>query len=157
MFQDYFLLHFLFNVLRLQFLLFGSMFQDFSSLSHIKNPFHFYSFIYTCPQPFMPSHLKYTDKSDVIYLQPFKDTYITLTLWYHLILTCVSRLWPRKGDCIFYSVIVAYGFDVEVGCCGFCESCDLFCVFGCLRFWFKKVINVFCFRTKEKEKEKEKF
>ena len=32
------------------------------------HPFHFYSFIYTCPQPFMPSHLKYTDKSDVIYL-----------------------------------------------------------------------------------------
>ena len=28
---------------------------------------------------------------------------------------------------------------------------------GVMRLWFKKVINVFCFRTKEKEKEKEKF
>ena len=37
--------------------------------------FHFYSFIYICPQPFMPSHLKYTQrKNDVIYLQPFNNT-----------------------------------------------------------------------------------
>ena len=50
----------------------------------------------------------------------------------------------------------AYGFDVVVEHCGFCEDCDSLWDFGCLRFWFKKVINVFCFRTKEKEKEKEK-
>ena len=65
------------------------------------HPFHFYSFIYTCPQPFMPSHLKYTDKSDVIYLQCFNDTYIIPTLWYHLILTRMSRLWPKKRACVF--------------------------------------------------------
>ena len=52
MFQDYILLHFLFNVLRLLFFLFSSMFQDFSTLSHTKtvfisiHSFHFYSFIY---------------------------------------------------------------------------------------------------------------
>ena len=47
MFQDYFLLHFLFNVLRLLFLLFGSMFQDFSSLSHIKKLFAFLFILFT--------------------------------------------------------------------------------------------------------------
>ena len=54
-------------------------------------------------------------------------------------------------------MMAAYGFDVEVGCCEFCEGYDLLWVFGCLGFWFGKVINIFCFRTKEKEKEKEKF
>ena len=158
MFQDYFLLHFLFNVLRLLFLLFGSMFQDFSSLSHIKNSLHFYlPFSLLLLYIHMPtttlhaiSSQIHSDKNNVIYLQPFKDTYITLALWYHLILTCVSRLWPRKGGCIFYSVMVAYGFDVEIRCCGFCEDCDSLWVFGSLRFCFGKVINVFCFRTKEK-------
>ena len=33
----------LFNVLRLLFILFGSMFQDFSSLVHTKNSLHFHS------------------------------------------------------------------------------------------------------------------
>ena len=51
------------------------------------------------------------------------------------------------GLCFFYSVTVTYGFDVEIGRCGFCEDCDSLWVFG-------KIINVFCFRTKEKEKEK---
>ena len=52
--------------------------------------------------------------------------------------------------------MVAYSFDVEVRHCRFCEYYDSLGVFGCLRFWFGKVINVF-FRTKEKEKEKETF
>ena len=30
------------------------------SLCIYIHPFHFYSFIYTCLKPFMPSHLKYT-------------------------------------------------------------------------------------------------
>ena len=46
---------------------------------------------------------------------------------------------------------VAYGFDVEVRHYRFCEGYDLLGVFGCLRFWFGKVINVFYFRTKENE------
>ena len=50
--------------------------------------------------------------------------------------------------------MVAYGFDVIVRHCGFCEGCDFLWVFGCLRFGFGKVIIVFCFSTKEKEKEK---
>ena len=33
----------LFNVLRLLFVLFGSIFQDFSSLTHTKNSLHFHS------------------------------------------------------------------------------------------------------------------
>ena len=50
----------------------------------------------------------------------------------------------ERGLCFFYSVTVTYGFDVEIGRCGFCEDCDSLWVFG-------KIINVFCFRTKEKE------
>ena len=65
----------------------------------------------------------------------------------------MSRLQPRKGACVFYLMTVAYGFDVEVRHCRFCEGYDSLEVFGCLRFWFGKVINVFYFRTKEKEKE----
>ena len=89
----------LFNVLKLLFVLFGSMFQDFSFLTYTKtlcisiHPFHFYSFIYTCLQPFIPSHLKYAQtENDVIYFQPFDDTYIIPTLQYHLIVTRISRL-----------------------------------------------------------------
>ena len=52
-------------------------------------------------------------------------------------------------------MIVNYGFDVEVRHYRFCESYDSLGIFGCLRFWFGKVINVFYFRIKEKEKEKE--
>ena len=111
---------------------------------HLHLPFHFYSFIYTCLEPFTPIHLKYTQtKNDVIYLQSFNDTYITPTLQYHLILTRMSRLWPRKGTCIFYSVTVAYNFDVIVRYCGFCEGHDSLWVFRCLRFYFGKVINLF--------------
>ena len=57
------------------------------------HPLHFYSFIYTCLQPFITSHLKHTQtKNNVIYLQPFNNTYITPTMSYHLILTCMNRL-----------------------------------------------------------------
>ena len=56
----------------------------------------------------------------------------------------------ERGLAFFYSMTVAYSFDVEVGCGGFCESCDSLWVFGCLGFWFGKVINVFCLRTKKK-------
>ena len=120
---------FWFNVSRLLLISFGSILQDFSSHMHKTlcisihhfQPLHFYSFIYTCPRPFMPSHLKYTQtKNDVIYLQPFNNIHITPTLSYHLIITCMYRLWPRKGVCIFYSMTIAYGFDVEVGRCVFC-------------------------------------
>ena len=126
------------------------------SLSHIQrtlcifiHPFNFYSFIYTCSQSFVSSHIKCTKiKNYVIYLQPFNDTYITLILQYYVILTCMSRLWPRKEACVFYSMTIAYSFDVEVKHCGFFEVCDSLWVFGCLGFWFGKVINEFCFRTK---------
>ena len=43
--------------------------------------FHFYSYIYTCPQPFISSYLKYTQKKMIsIQFQPFNDTYITPTV-----------------------------------------------------------------------------
>ena len=47
MFQDYFLLYFIFNVLRLLFVSFDSIFQDFSSLTHTKNSLHFHSPFFT--------------------------------------------------------------------------------------------------------------
>ena len=83
----------------------------------------------------------------------FQWHHITPTLQYHLIVTRISGLWLRKGACVFYSMTIAYGFDVELIHCRFCEGYDLLGVFGCLRFWIGKVINVFYFRTKEKEKE----
>ena len=49
----------------------------------------------------------------------------------------------------FYSMTLVYGFDIEVGRCEFCEGYDSLGVFGCLRFWFGKVINIFCFRTNQ--------
>ena len=56
------------------------------------NLLNFYSFIYSL-QPFMPSHLKYiSTKNDVIYLEPFNDTCLALTLSSHLILTRLSWL-----------------------------------------------------------------
>ena len=96
-------------------------------------PFHFCSFIYTCPHPFMSSHINYTQtKNDVIYLQPFNNTYITLTLSYHLILTRrLSKLLPMKGAYVFYSVTVAYSFDVKV-VLDFMKVALSFWVFGIL-------------------------
>ena len=43
MFQDNFLLYFLFNILRLLFVSFSPMFQEFSSLSHTKISLHLHS------------------------------------------------------------------------------------------------------------------
>ena len=49
----------------------------------------------------------------------------------------------------FYSMTLVYGFDIEVERCEFCEGYDSLGVFGCLRFWFGKVINIFCFRANQ--------
>ena len=118
---------------------------------HPFHPVHFFFFIYTCLQLFMTSHLKYTQtKNDVIYLQPFNYIYITPTLLYHFILTSMSRLWPKNGTCIFYLVMKAYKFDIDVRCCGFCKSFDWLWVFGCVGFWCGKVLNICCFKNKEK-------
>ena len=132
----------------------------FISLSHTQNSFHFhspfslYSFIYTCPQPFMPPHLKWSHtKNNITYLQPINNTYITPALSNHLILTCISRMWSKKGASIFYSVMELMFFYVKVIRCGFCKGCDQLWIFRYLRFWCEKVINVLCFRTKGKEKE----
>ena len=60
----------------------------------------------------------------------------------------------KEGGLRFYSVMVAYGFDVKVRHCGFCKDDDSLGVFWYLRFCFGKVINVFFFfGIKEKEKE----
>ena len=64
----------------------------------------------------------------------------------------MSRLWLWKGACVFYSMTVNYGFDVEVRHYRFCESYDHLESLGVWDFG-GKVINVFYFRTKEKEKE----
>ena len=156
MFQDCLLLHILFNVSRLLSISFGWIFQDFSSLTYTKNSLHFHlPFLLLLIYIHMPIALYtissqiHSDQKRYICIQSFNDTYITLTLQFNLILTPMSRLWPRKGACFFYSLTVSYGFDVEVGRYGFCESYDSLWVFGCLRFWFGKVINVFCFKAKE--------
>ena len=95
----------------------------------------------------MSSHVKYTyNKNDVIYLQFFNNTYLTLTLLFHLILTNMSLLQRRKG-CLHFilSDNGNYDFDVKLGSCelmGFVKDV-IDC--GCLRF-------IYFFRIKEKEK-----
>ena len=58
----------------------------------------------------------------------------------------------KEGGLLFYLVIVAYSFDVDVKHCRFCEGYDSLGVFGCLRFWFGKVINIFFLELKKKKK-----
>ena len=69
----------------------------------------------------MPFHVKYIQtKNNVIYIQFFDDTYLVLTLMFHLILTRMSWLQPRKEDLHFIlSDNGNYDFDVKVGDCGF--------------------------------------
>ena len=51
----------------------------------------------------MSSYVKHTQtKYNVIYLQSFDKTYLTLTLQSRLILTHMSWLQPRKWVCILY-------------------------------------------------------
>ena len=73
------------------------------------------------PIAFMPSHVKYTQtKNNVIYLQSFDNIYLALTLLFHLILTRMSWLQPRKGGLHFIlNDNGIYNFDVKVGHCGF--------------------------------------
>ena len=107
-----------------------------------------YIYIYTYTQPFMSSHIKHTQtKNDVIYLQSFDDTYLTLTLLFHLILTRISWLKPRKGSLHFLlSGNNNYNFYVKVGRCGFVDFVNDVIDCECLEC-------IFCFRIKEKEKD----
>ena len=98
----------------------------------------------------MPCHVKYTQiKNDIIYLQYFDDTYLALTLLFHIILTCMNWLQPRKGGLhLILSDNSNYDFDVKVKSCGFVGFVNDVDVIdrGCLKC-------VFCFRIKEKEKD----
>ena len=93
---------------------FGSCFKTFhpshihTNSLHFNSPFsllallllytHTHTHTHTHPQPFVPSHVKYTQtKNNVIYLQFFNDTYLALTLLFHLILTGMSWQQSRKG------------------------------------------------------------
>ena len=136
---------------------FGSMFQDFSSLTHTHKTLyilihyfhlsHFYPFIYNYPWPFMSSHVKYTQtRNDVVYLQFFGNTYLALTLLFHLILPHLSWLQPRnEGLHFILSDNNDYDFDVKVKRCGFVSFVNDMINCGCLGC-------VFCFRIKKKEK-----
>ena len=139
------------------------MFQDFSSFIHTHKLLytlihhfqimHFYFFICTYLYPFMSSHVKYTwTKNDVIYLQTFDNIYLTLTLLFHLILTRMSWLQPRKGGLYFtLSDNNEYNFDVKVRHYGFVSFVNDVINYGCLRC-------VFCFKiTKKNKKEKDIF
>ena len=79
-------------------------------------------------------------------LQSFGDTYLPLSLLFHLILSCLSWLQPRKDDLHFISSNNGdYDFDVKIGCCGFVGFVSDVINCGCLEY-------VFCFSIKEKEK-----
>ena len=103
----------------------------------------------------MPSHVKYTQtKNDVIYLQSFDDTYLVLTLLFHLILTRMSWLQLRKETLHFilgvngnYDFHIKIGdFHIKIGLCRFVGFVNDVTNCGCL-------VYVFCFRIKEKEKD----
>ena len=80
-------------------------------------------------------------------LQSLGDTYLPLTLLFHLILSCLSWLQPRNEDLHFIlSDNGDYDFDVKVGHCQFVGFVDDVIHRGCLGY-------VFCFRIKEKEKD----
>ena len=131
------------------------------SLSHTQKTlcisiyhFYFYSFIYTSTALHdIPSQIQSWKKKKRCQLPSSFQWYLdNSTLWHHLILTHMSRLWPRKGTCIFYSMTVAYGFDVEVERCGFCECFNSLWVFRCLGFWFGNVIYFVLELKKKKRK-----
>ena len=124
------------------------MFQDFSSLTHTHKTLcilihqfhllHSYPFIYTYPLPFMISHVKYTwTKNDVIYLQSFDNTYLALTLLFHLILTRMNWLQPRKGGLHFIlNDNINHNFDVKIGHCKFVGFVNDVIDCGCLDMYF---------------------
>ena len=93
----------------------------------------------------MLSHVKYIQtKNDVIYLQSFNDTYLSLTLLFHLILTRISWLQLRKDGLHFIlNDNGNYYFDVKVGRCGFVGFINGVINCECLGY-------VFVFRIKEK-------
>ena len=99
----------------------------------------------------MSSRVKYIQtKNDIIYFQSFDNTYLVLTLLFHLILPCLSWLQLRKKGLHFLHFILSdngdYDFDVKVGCCEFVGFIYDVINCGCLRC-------VFCFRIKDKEKD----
>ena len=80
-------------------------------------------------------------------LQSLGDTYLPLTLLFHLILTCLSWLQPRNEDLHFIlSDNGDYDFDIKVGRWGFMGFVNDMINCGCLEC-------VFCFSIKEKEKD----
>ena len=99
------------------------------------------------PSFYLMSNTHYTQtKNDAIYFQSFDDIYLALTLLFHLILTRMSWLQPRKGDLYFtLSDNNKYNFDVKVEHCGFVSFVNDVIDYGCLRY-------VFYFKIKEKEK-----
>ena len=112
---------------------------------------HFYPFIYIYISTHSPSchNMSNTQtKNDIIYLQSFNDTYSALTLLFHLILTCMSWLQPRKGDLHFIlSNNSNYNFDVKVRSYEFVDFVSDVDVIDC-----GSLKCVFCFKIKEKEK-----
>ena len=117
-------------------------------LIHHFHLFYTYPFIFTYSWPFMPSHVKYIHtKNDVICLQSFDDTHLALILLFHLIITPMSWLQPRKGDLHFIlSENSNYDFNVRVERCRFVgfinDVIDCRCS-GC----------IFHFKIKGKEKD----
>ena len=117
---------------------------------HYFHHLHFYLFIYTYPQSFMPSQVKYTQtKNDVIQFQFFDDIYLALPLFFHLILTRTSWLQSRIGGLNF--ILSNNGnqdFNVKGESCEFVDFVNDVDVIDCR--WLK---CVFCFRIQEKKKD----
>ena len=133
------------------------MFQDFFSFTYTKHLLFSFTLFTSCTSTPLHTHVHNPSCHPIsntlrlrTILQPFNDNFRTPTLSTHLILTYMSWLWPGKWACVFYRVTTTYDFYVKVICFGFCKCSNWLWVFGCLKFWCEKSINVFCFRTKEK-------
>ena len=97
----------------------------------------------------MPSLVKYTKTKTMSFTfnLTMTPTYLALILLFHLILTYMSWLQPRKGGFHFIlSDNSNHDFDVKVRRCGFVGFVNNAIDHGCLRC-------AFCFRIKEKEKD----
>ena len=80
-------------------------------------------------------------------LQSFGDTYLPLILLFHLILSCLSLLQPRKEDLhVILSDNGNYDFDVKIGRFGFVGFVSDVINCECLEC-------AFCFSIKEKKKD----
>ena len=117
----------------------------FISYTYTQNSLQFNSPFSTHNSSCHPISNIYKPKNYVIYLRSSNNTYLALTLLFHLILTCMSWLQPRKWGLHFIlSDNSNYDFDIKVRRYGFvgfindeidCGVWDVYFVLELKRKW----------------------